>query len=520
MIPTTAIPSLKLIHPILLMVFLGLWPIGAQAAGQDSIPDAGTISAGTTEVSFTVTEVDGQPVVGLNKDDIALKDNGSLKNINTLAFTRSLGEFMLLVDSSASIASQVRTIVDGATRFVNRMAPADEFSLVTFGEEVRSWVNPTSDRKVFEQGIAKMSESFKDSESLQQATNLDKAVWYAYDQLKNSDREQKIAILITDGIGSIIDRDRGELLKRLRSSGVLIYGIYVGEGTGGGFDALEAICKASGGLAVSAADSDPNKKFEQIYSLIKNSYRISYSPDTASAVVQPRFHRLDITVKGHPKYTVIAKSGFWDFGREGGSVLMDSDSGNAEAVPVVELQTFRRHLAPKEIDMEEGFNFLEREKTAYPLIKAQLWNNPLWDLAGDDTLLFQSRGLPVVPPFQTPDFTQPFCTLQQDPKAKIQETKDSPRLPPLTQFTVYVQPLRAQRVTFGTYKVEVEVLELDLAVDVPGVKKNIWLACGFPRPETPEGKPLPRPTRSSVTLADIERVMADFLHFKRLSYEE
>ncbi len=190
--------------------------LAASAAAQQTFRSAIDL----VHFGVTVTDKQGQPVTGLTAEDFEVVENGKKQSLQFFAVGNSdalpplhLG---LLLDTSGSMADDLRDARSAAIKFVNALDHADDVTLVDFDTEVR---------------VARFS---KDAyERLVERIRMRKPDgWTAlYDALGvylNGAQEQdgqKILVLYTDGGDTRSSLTFRETLDLLKASDVTVYAI-------------------------------------------------------------------------------------------------------------------------------------------------------------------------------------------------------------------------------------------------------------------------------------------------------
>jgi Ca-activated chloride channel family protein len=173
-------------------------------------------------VHFGVTVVDkqGQPVTGLTKDDFEVVENGRTQAVQFFAVgdaeTLPPMHLGLLLDTSGSMADDLRDARSAAIKFVNTLEHAADVTLVDFDTEVRvARFSPDAYERLVERIRMRKPDGWT-------------ALYDAMGVYLNGAQEQdgqKILVLYTDGGDTRSALRFGETLDLLKASDVTVYAV-------------------------------------------------------------------------------------------------------------------------------------------------------------------------------------------------------------------------------------------------------------------------------------------------------
>jgi VWFA-related protein len=99
-------------------------------------------------LTATILDADGEAVVGLERDDVALLENGVARDITSFKPDRRPLSVALLVDTSANVRSGYRlSMVDAIVAFVSRLPLATRYAIWTTGDRPEKILDYTDDRQ-------------------------------------------------------------------------------------------------------------------------------------------------------------------------------------------------------------------------------------------------------------------------------------------------------------------------------------------------------------------------------------
>jgi len=248
------------------------------------------------EVYATVSDLRGEPVAGLTRDDFFVEEDGRRQDIRTF----SAGEFPLAlavgIDRSFSMA---RVGFPGITRavrsFLNALRPADQAMLVGIGSETEVLAPLSADR-----GLAMAALDRLDPWG---TTPLYDATLSAVDSIEAASGRRAL-ILISDGTDRYSQTKSADLLDRVRRKDVLIYPVAVGRTRDAVFAEMATV---TGGRSFQAATvSALPTALSSIAGELRFQYLLGYAPPAGGRPgwrsIQVRVNRPDIRVRAREGY--------------------------------------------------------------------------------------------------------------------------------------------------------------------------------------------------------------------------
>jgi Ca-activated chloride channel family protein len=242
-----------------------------------------TFKAGVDLVNFGVMVVDrqGKPITGLTADDFEIVENGKKQSVTFFAAgdleaapPLHLG---LLLDTSGSMAADLKDARSAAIKFVNALDHAADFTLVDFDTEVRVARFPSAD---YPRLVERIRQRKPDG-----WTALYDAVGVYLDGAQRQDG-QKVLVLYTDGGDTTSTLTFHDMLDLVKASDVTLYAVGYMEHQGSARMQqradLERLAIATGGLAYfPGAAKDLDGIFDKIREEIAARYSLGYvSTDT------------------------------------------------------------------------------------------------------------------------------------------------------------------------------------------------------------------------------------------------
>ena len=184
------------------------------AAASAQAPPPPTFAVGVEAVYVDVFVTDAnRPVTGLTEADFELKDDGARQHVEIVAVESLPLTTFLVLDTSGSVAGEKLVRLQAAGRaLLGGLRTGDEASLLTFDQEIRVRVPPTSDRARLERGVAGILPGG--------ATALYDAL-YAGAMLA-SGRGRSLLVLFTDGEDNLSWLGAAEVRQVLLESNALV----------------------------------------------------------------------------------------------------------------------------------------------------------------------------------------------------------------------------------------------------------------------------------------------------------
>jgi Ca-activated chloride channel family protein len=237
-----------------------------------------TFRAGVDLVHFGVTVVDkqGKPVIGLKAEDFAILENGKPQALKYFtagepdeAPPLHLG---LLLDTSGSMADDIKDSRAAAVKFVNALDRAADVTLVDFDTEVRvARFGPMDYERLVERIRSRKPDG---------RTALYDAIGVYLNGAQSQDG-QKVLVLYTDGGDTTSSLTFHDMLDLCKASDVTVYAIGYMEHQGSGRmqqrNELERVAMITGGQAYfPGVAKDLNGVFDKIRGELAARYSLGY----------------------------------------------------------------------------------------------------------------------------------------------------------------------------------------------------------------------------------------------------
>lgn len=286
--------------------------------------------AGVLLINVVATVVDGQgrAVPNLSSDDFILEEDGQPQNIQILVPTEDLPISLgVILDSSGSMQSKMRTAQRAIDRFLSMIHHDDEIFLMTFAMRASLIADFTSDR-------ATLTNALLTGVNVGGGTALYDSLYQALQKVQQGRYQKKAVLLVTDGEDTTSLTRFDKALQYIREADMLVYsiGIKGAPGFDMGIDApfgssgssapnsttvdmkvLNRFGEASGGRAWEISEAAFGKNLDGVLDTIaaelRSQYSIGYSPSHAPQ--DGKWHSVRIRMK-NPDYLVRGRKEYLD----------------------------------------------------------------------------------------------------------------------------------------------------------------------------------------------------------------
>jgi Ca-activated chloride channel family protein len=293
---------------LLLLACAALQGQKSPSTGQSSQDSGNTLKVDVklVNVYVTVTNAQGGPVRGLQKENFAIQEDGRDQAISV--FDK---ESALAVDTSLSTRHDLPLEQASAKRFAKDiLRPVDALAVFGFNETVLQSTSYTSDLKRIDDGI--------DHIRLGAATALFDAVYLASRSLGRR-QGRKVLVLITDGGDTVSKIDYKEAVRAAEEAESTVYSIIVvpiessaGRETGGEHALIQLSEDTGGKYYYATSMSQLDDAFHEISDELRTQYLLAYYP--SQRLSNSPFRRIQVNVSGPAEaatYRVRHRAGYY-----------------------------------------------------------------------------------------------------------------------------------------------------------------------------------------------------------------
>ncbi len=245
------------------------------------LAQASTVAPDAEVRALTATVLDqaGEPVEGLSPQDIALSENGLVRDITAFKPDRRPLTVAVIVDTSQAVGSQYRlNVVDAVSAFISRLPTGTSYAIWTTGDRPTKLVDYTEDRTEATAALERVA-------PLGGNYMLDALAEASKDLKKSQGEGDRTAVVAVSGTGpelSYLDKWRSADVAEANADLFLMLQIDVG---GAGFEeranlsyVFDRLARASGGeydVLLSYMGTDSGLRKLSPYLLA--GYRVAYA---------------------------------------------------------------------------------------------------------------------------------------------------------------------------------------------------------------------------------------------------
>jgi Ca-activated chloride channel family protein len=279
-------------------------------------------------VVATVVDGKGRTVPNLAVDDFIVEEDGQRQTINFLLPSADLPISLgVILDTSLSMESKIRTAQRAIDRFLSMIYEDDEIFLMTFARHASLIADFTSDR-------TKLRNALLTGVNLTNGTSLYDSLFQALQKVQTGRYQKKAVLLVTDGEDTTSLTRFDKALEYIRESEMLVYSVGIrgaprfdlgtdplsGEakssalnGTTVDMKVLNRFGEASGGRAWEIAEATFGKNMDAVLETIaaelRSQYSIGYYPTHPKK--DGKWHSIRIRMK-NPDYSARGRKEYLD----------------------------------------------------------------------------------------------------------------------------------------------------------------------------------------------------------------
>jgi VWFA-related protein len=259
------------------------------------------------QVPVTVTDREGRPVIGLEKENFRVFDDKVEQTITRFAMDDEPVAVGFVFDVSGSIGRMLGQYRLATHEFFKHADDADEFFLVVFESSPKLAVPLTKHASEIQYQIM-MTRSGG-------MTALFDAVYLAANEIRKSKLTKKALILISDGGENHSRYSLGELKNALRETDALLYSIGPSPDSTAGDNngrLLKQLAELTGGRLIEIGWADLADLSQKIIVDLRNRYVLYYSPTDKTR--DGRYHRIQVQLvapRGLSKLTPHWRTGYY-----------------------------------------------------------------------------------------------------------------------------------------------------------------------------------------------------------------
>ncbi len=292
----------SLIAAIAAWIIASPQPAFSRAPAQDAEAHPLRVETTLVVIPVTVTDSANRFVLGLEKQNFCLFEDGVEQKVKQFAGEDAPLSVGLLVDTSGSMGTKLRTSRQAVTEFLKTMNGQDEAFLVEF-----------SDRAKLAMGFTKNAEEIEDkltSAESEGLTALLDAVSMGIEEMKKAKNPRKALLIISDGGDNNSQYTTDQIKDLVREADVQIYAMGVFEQIPyiltraelSGPRLLGHLAEQTGGRAFPARTSMALPSIaRQIGIELRNQYVLAYSPSNEEK--DGKYRKVEVKLTAPPGLT-------------------------------------------------------------------------------------------------------------------------------------------------------------------------------------------------------------------------
>lgn len=286
-----------------LLALLAMRP--AAAPQREGTP---SFSSDVSAVALDVIVTDSRDrfVRGLRQEDFLITEEGIPQELVFFTSEGTPVTVLVLLDSSASIRSNLEEVQNAANRFIDRLPRGDAARIGFFHDRVVFGPRFTDDMNEHVAMINQMRP--------QRSTHLYDALLASFRELSTV-RDRKALLVFTDGDDEGSEASMEEALEAARRSNVSVYSVgLLGWSAAGGMvinkELLTQVAEYTGGRAFFPTDEDEMRDaFDAIAEELHRQYRMVYFPPTTEDV--GGWRDIEVQMTSRDNLTVRTRRGYY-----------------------------------------------------------------------------------------------------------------------------------------------------------------------------------------------------------------
>lgn len=306
---------LRSLLPLLLLTAFPFRPQAPQVPPPAAEAPGYSLRVETTLVLIpvTVTDVTNRFVVGLDKDNFQLFEDGVQQKVTHISGEDAPLSVGLLIDTSGSMGEKLNISRQAASQFLKTMNPQDEAFIIEFSDKAQLIQSFTHHTEELQNKITNL-----ESEGL---TAMLDAVHLGLTEMKKAKNPRKALVIISDGGDNNSKYTSKEIEDLVREADVQIYAMGVFEPIAylhsaaeiSGPKLLSEIAQQTGGRAFAAPnDSVLPTIAKKIGIELRNQYVLAYTPTDQAR--DGKYRKIEVKLKNPEGLTALKarwRSGYY-----------------------------------------------------------------------------------------------------------------------------------------------------------------------------------------------------------------
>jgi VWFA-related protein len=261
-------------------------------------------------VTVTVTDDQANPIEGLVTEEVALLENGVVRDVTSLKLDRRPLSVVLLVDTSEAVADAYRLhMVDAIMGFLRRLPDGAKYSIWTTGDRPTKLVDFTDDPAAAGKALTRVVP--------QGGSTLLDALTEATRDLKKREGDRTAVVAVSAMGPEFSSRDRFRAIEDAQKNADVFLAVQLEEGradyeTRANYDhVLAGLPQKTGGLHErTLSPMGLDSALRKVSAYLRSSYRLSYAtvPDLKNRKIEVKVARPGVKVRVSPEAVVARES--------------------------------------------------------------------------------------------------------------------------------------------------------------------------------------------------------------------
>jgi len=260
-------------------------------------------------VPVTVADRRNRAVLGLEKQNFELYEDGQRQTIQTFSADDAPISLGVILDTSTSMRNKLDVASQSILEFFNTANPLDDFFLITFSDRPVLLVDFTSSVDEIQDRLFKAMASGR--------TSLLDAIYMGVNKIRHGRYQRRALLIVSDGGDNCSRYTRSEIKRLVQEADVELYGIgifdtfFLTPEERGGKHLLNAVTEATGGRTFVIKDIRDLPDAAQRISLeLRNQYVLGYRSSNPARDGNWRNLKVKIVPEGMP-VRVYWKNGYY-----------------------------------------------------------------------------------------------------------------------------------------------------------------------------------------------------------------
>jgi Ca-activated chloride channel homolog len=260
-----------------------------------------SVAVRMVEVSASVFDHKGVPVIGLGRERFSVYDNGERQDLDYFQETTAPVSCALLLDTTGSMEQQLPLLKKVVNQFIDGLRSDDEVAVYQFTATLNLRQDFTTDKREAKQAVMALR--------TQGQTALFDALAQVVHQMSGRPGKKAI-VLFTDGDDNASSLNARRAIAGAKEAGIPVYAVAFGEASRSKalLSVLEDIAGSTGARALAVRDHKKlARAFEDLLSNVSHTYMLAYEVPPAAG---EGWREIRVDVEGLKRARIRAREGY------------------------------------------------------------------------------------------------------------------------------------------------------------------------------------------------------------------